>query len=534
MKINAKLIERYAKGVPGEQTQLLGMDEIAAERGYTLCAAQAAHPAGIPVSAFRNGAGELCILQQDGLCHTLVAGSTGCGKSMRYLANYLFHLDGTHSIVVADVKGELYRITAERLKEVYGADRVKYMDFIRPETTQVLFNPITDMARRYLEAELDPANKARLRGEALADLKKLFDKLFPIRSEKDISWDEGARGFIYGIAVGLFEDMLLNREEELRTGRRRVLPEQINLEAISEVFYRFDYAGGFNDNGFFRSRNKDDFVWRYVRGIMNDAPNTRACYIQLVEAYLNQYSYPDIRALTVADNLDAQSLGETPQVLFLTYDITDERMRAFVNQFIVRTLDTLKKRAVDAGVPLPVPVMFLLDEFPTLQPDPIYPTIFSVGRGWNIFITAVVQDYTQLETTYSAGVAQQIRNNCNLTLFLGTNDVHTAKAVKEQMGRHIIPDPASYLQGGIKFTEEYIVSEDALMHRMKPGETYITINNHMPMRGHFELYYDCPEYTRYPLAAKAGGIAPELSDARYHYDASWMTRRKGRGEDFEI
>ena len=116
MKINAKLIERCARSVPGEQTVLLGREEIAREDGYSVHKALDEHPPGIPLSAYRDESGALCILQRDGLCHTLVTGSTGCGKSMRYLLNQLFDLDGRTSVIVADIKGELYRCTAERLR----------------------------------------------------------------------------------------------------------------------------------------------------------------------------------------------------------------------------------------------------------------------------------------------------------------------------------------------------------------------------------------------------------------------------------
>lgn len=529
MKYNSKLVEKCAQGVPGEQTVLLSVDEISKEKGYSQYKALTEHKLGMPISAYRNQEGELIILQQDGLCHALVTGSTGCGKSMRYFENCLFNLDGKTSVIVADVKGELYRNTASRLKEVYGENCVKFMDFIHPHNSEILFNPIVDIARKYLDAELNPEDKQLIRNEALSELKVLFDKLFPIRSDKDISWDEGARGFIYGIAMGLFEDMLLNKGQEEKTKRKRVLPEQINFEAISEVFYRFDYSGSsFDDYGFFKSRDKDSMVWRYVKGIINDAPSTRACYLQLVEGYLNDYSYPDIRNLTITDNFDISTLGDRPQVIFLTYDITDTRMRGFVNQYIVKALDTLRKKSINSGEPLPVPVQFFLDEFPTLQANDIYPTIFSVGRGLNLFITAVVQDYTQLETAYKSGEAQQIRCNCNLMLFLGTNDVNTAKAVKEQIGRHIIPDPADYLQGGIRFIETYIVSEDELMHRVQPGKAYITIHNHMPLKGHFELYYDCPEYTKFPKTRSGSAPAVDFKDSKYHYDTSWMSESARR------
>ena len=526
MKFNSKLIEKFAKSVPGEQSVLLGIDDIAKESDYEKYEALTEHSVGVPVSAYRENDGKLYVLQRKGLCHSLVTGSTGCGKSLRFMLNYLFNLDGKQSVIVADIKGELYRFAGNYLKGVYGEDNVKYMDFIHPEVSQILFNPIVDIARRYRDAELYPEEKQSIRNEALAELKKLFDKLFPIRSHNDVSWDEGARGFIYGIALALFEDTLLTREQEEKTGRRRVLPEQINFETISEVFYHFDYSGDFDDHGFFTSRDKNDLVWRYVRGIMHDAPTTRACYIQLIESYLNDYSYPDIRNLTITDNFDVRTLGDKPQVIFLTYDMTDERMRGFVNQYIVKALDNLKKKAIDKGTALDIPVVYLLDEFPTLQADAIYPTIFSVGRGLNIFITAIVQDFTQLETTYSGGVAQQIRNNCNLTYFLGTNDVHTARAVKEQIGKHVIPDPANYLQGGLKFIETNVVSEDELMHRVKPGDAYITINNHMPLKGYFELYFNCPEYTSYPASASERKPVIDFKDKKYHYDVSWMQKRK--------
>ena len=523
MKYNSKLTAKYAKGVPGEQTRLCGINDVLKEEEFTEYSALDRHPPGMPVSAYRNQAGELKIVQRNGLCHTLVSGSTGCGKSMRYLENFLYNLNGNVSVIVADVKGELFKNTSEYLKTVYGEENVKFMDYVHPETSQILFNPVAQLARKYLEAELYPEQKQYIRNEVLADLKKLYDKLFPIRTSKDISWDQGARGFIYGMTVALFEDMFLTREDERRTGRKRVLPEQINFEALSEVFVRFECGSEFNDKGFFESRSNDSLVWRYVRGIINDAPNTRACYIQLVESYLADYTYPDIRSLTICDNFKVETLAEKPQVIFLTYDLSDKRMRGFVNQYVVEALDTLKNISINSNKPLKIPVQFVLDEFPTLQADEIYPTIFSIGRGVKIFITAIVQDYTQLETSYSNGVAQQIRNNCNLNFFLGTNDINTAKAVKEQIGRHIIPDPANYLQGGIKFVETYLVSEDELMHRIKPGEVYVTMNSHMPLKGMFELYFDCPEYLAYPRASGVREPVINFKAPELHYDASWMT-----------
>ena len=141
MKYNSKLIEKYARGVPGEQSVLIPAADLSSERGYSEFPALSKHVAGMPVTSYRDSDGTLKIIQHDGLCHALVAGSTGCGKSMRYLETCLFNLDGTVSAIVADVKGELNRNTAAYLKSVYGENNVKYMDFIRPERSQIFFNP---------------------------------------------------------------------------------------------------------------------------------------------------------------------------------------------------------------------------------------------------------------------------------------------------------------------------------------------------------------------------------------------------------
>ena len=523
-KINLELINKIAESLPGEHSVLVPVRELIGEEGFSAHRAFTPHPIGMPVSSFRNENGDLMIVQKDGLCHALVAGNTGCGKSLRYLVTTLFNLTGEHSVIITDVKGELYRLTGAYLKEIYGEENVRVMDFIHPERSQVFFNPFYPLAVQYRDAELSE-EKERIREDVLTEAKKILDQYFRIECERDPTWEQGAISFIFGMIVGLFEDLMLTKEEERTTRRRRVLPEQVNFASLARIFHAFSYdSDGFYDGGFFSSRSDSSRTGLYVRGIMQNAPSTRASYLQFVEKFINEYTYPDVRNLTLTDNLDMRTFAEKPQILFLSYDLSDKRMRGIVNKYIIRTLNTLKDLAKESGEPLHVPVVFYCDEFPTLTADEIYPTIFSIGRGLNLFITAIVQDYSQLETTYSPGIAKQFRNNSNLSFFLGTNDLATACAVKEQIGRHVIEDPASYLMDTIKFTETYLVSEDELMHRLAPGDVYITINNHMPVKGSFELYFHAPEYQTYPVSKQISEKIINFRDPKYNYDVSWMRR----------
>ena len=523
-KLNLELINKIAENAPGEHSELISAQDLIGEEGFSVHRALAPHPVGMPVTSFRNEEDELMVIQKDGLCHALVAGSTGSGKSLRYLMTTLFNLTGEHSVIITDVKGELYRLTGTYLKGIYGEENVKVMDFIHPEGSEVFFNPFYALAVQYREAELSD-DKDAIREDILTETRKVLDQYFRIESERDPTWEQGSISFIFGMIVGLLEDLNLTKKEEIVTGRKRVLPEQVNFANLARIFHNFSYGSdGFHDKGFFSSRASSSHTGMYVRGIIQNAPNTRACYMQFIEKYINEYTYPDVRNLTLTDNLDAATFAEKPQILFLSYDLSDKRMRGIVNKYIIRTLNTLKDKAKELGEPLHVPVVFYCDEFPTLTADEIYPTIFSIGRGLNLFITAIVQDYSQLETTYTSGVAQQFRNNSNLSFFLGTNDLSTACAVKEQIGKHVIEDPASYLMDTIKFTEVYLVSEDELMHRLQPGDVYITINNHMPVKGSFEIYFRSPEYMAYPYTKPISECAISFYDPKYNYDVSCMRK----------
>lgn len=82
----------------------------------------------------------------------------------------------------------------------------------------------------------------------------------------------------------------------------------------------------------------------------------------------------------------------------------------------------------------------------------------------------------------------------------------------------------------MRFIEEYVVSEDELMHRLVPGTAYVTISCHMPLKGEFALYYECPEYTKFQSAAVRQTAMIDFDDARYHYDVSWLKKpRRRRG-----
>lgn len=58
-------------------------------------------------------------------------------------------------------------------------------------------------------------------------------------------------------------------------------------------------------------------------------------------------------------------------------------------------------------------------------------------RSREIYVSLVVQSFSQLEGLYGQAGAQTIVNNCDTCLYLGGTDVHTARYFAEKLNRQI-------------------------------------------------------------------------------------------------
>jgi len=76
---------------------------------------------------------------------------------------------------------------------------------------------------------------------------------------------------------------------------------------------------------------------------------------------------------------------------------------------------------------LPVPVRFILDDFATNAYIPDFDNITSVIRSREIYVSVILQSITQLNALYGQEKATTIINNCDNCLYLGGQDVETAR-----------------------------------------------------------------------------------------------------------
>ena len=153
--------------------------------------------AGLPLISNSKG-----IWVDNGDYHNLVIGSTGSGKT----ENIVFPMVNLlakkgESMIITDPKGEIYKKTAENLKE--RGYKIVVLNFREPEHGNA-WNPLSLPYQYYKEGDTDKAT------ELLDDvaLNILYD---PSNKSDSDFWEKGSADYFSGLAIGLFQDAKENQ-----------------------------------------------------------------------------------------------------------------------------------------------------------------------------------------------------------------------------------------------------------------------------------------------------------------------------------
>ncbi|WP_029200867.1 type IV secretory system conjugative DNA transfer family protein [Oribacterium sp. NK2B42] len=112
---------------------------------------------------------------------------------------------------------------------------------------------------------------------------------------------------------------------------------------------------------------------------------------------------------------------------------TDRSMDGLVNIFLTQTMNELC-RVADRECKnncLPVPVRFILDDFATNCKIEEFPRMIASIRSRGISTMLMIQAEPQLTENYGYD-GKTIIGNCDTYVYLGGNDIETAKAVAER------------------------------------------------------------------------------------------------------
>lgn len=111
-----------------------------------------------------------------------------------------------------------------------------------------------------------------------------------------------------------------------------------------------------------------------------------------------------------------------------TYDVLATLFVSFLCIKLIRFADRQEDRK------LPIPVHFILDEFPNIGVVPDFKKKLATARSRDLGMCILYQNIPQLQNRYPDGQWEEILGGCDTSLFLGCNDMTTATYFSNRSG----------------------------------------------------------------------------------------------------
>lgn len=336
--------------------------------------------------------------------NVLVVGASGTGKTRSVVIPNL--LQATGSYIISDPKGNLYAKYKKYL-EAKGYE-VKKLDFTDPENS-AHYNFL-----HYIENTQDIVKVAHM---------LIYQKG---GGHKEPFWDEASQLLLQSVIAYLREA----RPKKEQTFHN-ILKLISSLQTEGELEHQKTVLDLLmEDHG---KENPDSYALSTYTKFRIAASNTLRSIAITLNARLGLYDIPEICQMTKTDTIDIPSIGKKKTALFVVVSDTDRSLDGLINIFFTQAMNELCKYADKHCEDncLPVPVRFILDDFATNCKIEEFPRMISSIRSRGISTMLMIQAESQLAESY-ANDAKTIIGNCDSYLYLGGNDIETAKAVAER------------------------------------------------------------------------------------------------------
>lgn len=445
---------------------------------------------GIPIRA-EYSKGDLHVNMYQSI-HTLVIGTTGSGKTTQFvdpMIQILGESQAKPGLVITDPKGELYSNHSVKLRE--AGYRILVFDLKEPFKS-TCWNPLTrayDLNTRAnslenevlvhrgdhpkLHKNLKPASqefgaewyefdgyafadletlksylrslKQQLKTEAIEELNDIATVLSPVESTNDPTWERGAKEFLFGTLLAMLED-----SENPELGMTRDRFNFYNLSKIVNLKDNDPYNPTKTLGEYFQGRDKLSLAVQSTNQVLSNAENTKKSYMGIVSERVRLFSDLGVCYATSKNEMELETFADQPTALFIK--IPDEKVirHGIATMFISQLYKILVNVANKRGGTLPREVHFILDEFANMPAIVDFQTIITVARSRRIFFTLILQSYSQLVIKYKEEVATTVKDNCNIHVFIASNDQATLKEFSERCGNISVKTKTTSINKGKK------------------------------------------------------------------------------------
>ena len=477
--------------------------------GYTYDQLPNVKKDGIPVRAIVDKKGKMHINFLPG-AHSLVIGATGSGKTTTFINPMIQLLGATSagsSMIMTDPKGELFSLHSKFLQS--RGYNVLLLD-LRDTYTSSRWNPlegIWDMYQAFLKAgegiklhrdsmagypdlkKMDGDAEedepwAEWQGKAYADIshcqddvsvakQQIYDEMYedlndlisvicPIENDKDPLWEKGARSIIMATCLAMLED---SADPDLGMTKEKFNFFNLN-KALTNSENEFEAL-----KKYFEGRDPLSQAVTLSRQVLSAADTTMSSYMSITFDKLNMFNDRGLCGLTSATDIKAEEFAEKPTALFMKIPDEKDTRHGLAAVFILCMYKALIKVAsAREDLSLPRNVYFILDEFGNMPKIEKFDKMITVGRSRKIWFNMVVQSYSQLNNVYGEKVADIVKSNCGMKMFIGSNDIGTCKEFSELCGNMTVRTSSTSASMGAKEGDYSVSNQSQVRPLIYPSE----------------------------------------------------------------
>lgn len=500
---------------------------------------------GVPVYAEYNKKKKELNINLASPMHGLIIGATGSGKTTTFI-NPMIQILGNSSagssMICTDPKGELFQLHSKKLVE--RGYKVMVLD-LRDPYSSFRWNPLGDIYDRYqlylntgneIYKHFEPISEVdnlelvnkpeeygeewyeyegkayAVRKQLLSIIKisrqKIYDELYedlndlisvicPVESKDDPVWEKGARSLIMAVCLAMLED---SEYPELEMTRDKF------------CFYNINKAIGNSDNdyealrNFFKGRSPLSKAVGLSKQVLSAAESTMASYMSIAFDKLSMFNDEGLCSLTSATDIDPILFATQPTALFLKIPDEKDTRHALAAVFILCIYKALIKVASGReDLSLPRNVYFILDEFGNMPKIDKFDKMITVGRSRKIWFHMVVQSYAQLNNVYGDTVANIVKSNCGMKMFIGSNDIETCEEFSKLCGNMTVStssiSSSMHDKGNVNVSSQLqtrpLIYPSELMklnNKTDTGNAIIVTFGNYPLKTKFTPSYKCPLY----------------------------------------
>ncbi len=492
---------------------------------------------GVYVGGWTDDRGRLHYLRHDGPEHIAAIAPTRSGKGVGLVIPTL--LTWPHSVVVHDMKGELWNLTAGYRKYELDGRVLKF-----------------DPAAQSGSCAFNPLQEVRLGEKSeVADVQNLVTIIVdPDGKGLQDHWTKTAHAFLTGVSLHL----LYQARNEGRPDAATLCDVAMALSDperdIQELYDEMLTTKHLWDLGD-PERQTHPVVAAAARDMLNRPEQERGSVLSSAMSYLALYRDPLVAQNTRRSDFNIEDLmnHHQPVSLYLVVRPADKDrlkplIRLILNQ-IVRVL-TREEMKFNNGMPVKTyehRLLLMLDEFPSFGRLEVFQQALAFIAGYGIKAYLIMQDISQLWAAY--GNEESILSNCHIRVAYAPNKPETAEWLSKMLGQTTVVRKdrtvSGKRMGGMlkNVSESYqsnsrpLMTPDEVMrlkmpekegregHIKNPGEMLIFVAGQAPIKGTQILYF------RDPWFAKAAAIAPPTKTDRLTPDPPFLLempkRRKG-------